>query len=1363
MMINNAEQWKINRAGLMNFWYYDDQEFEFRDGRLLLRGSNGSGKSVTMQSLIPLLLDGNKSPERLDPFGTKARKMDNYIVGEAYDEDERTSYLYLEFIKPNLKKFTTIGMGLRGRKNKPLDSWYFIITDNNRIGQDLFLYKDMGGKIPLSKKELENRLGTSGTVFNGQKEYMKAVNNHLFGYEKIEDYDELIKLLIQLRSPKLSKDFRPTVIYDIMSNALQTLSDDDLRPMSEAIEQMDAVKSNLENLEYTKESINKIKRVYDQYNIFCLTTKANDYIKSEKEYMNLLIKEKNTKKLIKDIENKLVELNQEKQEIERQLKIYEEKQTSLQENDIFKLQKEQTYLNIEIKKLQEDINKKEQRLDKEKTKERELVYEIKKLQENQEVHKDQLDELIEEMNEQALEIQFDEQQFMVEELYKDIDKKYDFNFIKDQLNKYKQLITIGLNAIKEEVTARQEHEKCMADRDKQKLKVEEDNYQLEQAEVQLLEVKEEYIEQIHKWNNNNQLLKITNESLNIIESIIREYESSPSIEDIKSEVTIVNDRQKESFLNEKATLNSGLITLTNRKNELLKEIDEWKNKKDPEPIRKEEVIRSRKILEEKNIPHIPLYKAIDFEQKLDENTKGIIEEALIDMGLLDALIIGKEYESSIEQLGEEFCDKVIYSKPHFLMHELSSMLIVEKETGEVAREQIDDVLKSILIDKGEEIYINEDGFYQLGILGGKTSGNYKSRYIGQLSRKRYREQLINELEIKLKSVDKDIDRINNLINTIQNKINLLEIEYTSFPRIENLVQALEILKEAEDKLNKDKIELGENEKEVEKAFKELSVKKENTRISTEKLLLPKSEKAYSEALIQLDFYNDNLNNLRVSLTNYINNNERITAKQDRKEEIEEVIDNIRYDMNQYENKLLEYKKRIILIEEQLNEKDTEGIKEQLKECILKLKELPAKKDQVIEKYSRNDERLNQLNQEIKNLTKEKEIQKIRYKTYEESYQLEANLNYLPLKKVDSLLEQAIDFYKNNMECLKNNRQLNDYNKILSDRFHENKSSLTEYNVDLYTLFNDYREENSIKLEVFKKRSRLDINVRAEGKEVGFYDFINYIDAKIEENKLVIRDKDRHLFEDILLNNISNKIKAKIQHSEKWVSKMNILMESMNTSSGLSLSLKWKSKKPETEEQLSTKELVDLLRKDAFLLNVTDRERIAKHFRSKIEEAKTMLKSEEYQNTFLVLIKEVLDYRKWFEFQLYSQKTGENKKELTDNAFFTFSGGEKAMSMYVPLFSAVYSRYDGARNDCPRLISLDEAFAGVDENNIRDMFRLLVELDLSFIINSQVLWGTYDTVPSLAMADLQRPENAKYVGVLRYNWNGHKKILLDYQE
>ena len=114
-------------------------------------------------------------------------------------------------------------------------------------------------------------------------------------------------------------------------------------------------------------------------------------------------------------------------------------------------------------------------------------------------------------------------------------------------------------------------------------------------------------------------------------------------------------------------------------------------------------------------------------------------------------------------------------------------------------------------------------------------------------------------------------------------------------------------------------------------------------------------------------------------------------------------------------------------------------------------------------------------------------------------------------------------------------------------------------------------------------------------------------------------------------------------------------------------------------------------------------------------------------------------------------------ELTNNKFFALSGGEKAMAMYVPLFSAVVAKYRGARPDAPRIISLDEAFAGIDELNIREMFRYMIQFNFNFIINSQILWGDYDTVPRMRIYQLLRPQNAKFVTVIPYLWDGSKRI------
>ena len=145
-----------------------------------------------MQSVVPLLLDGNMSPERLDPFGSRDRKMSSYLLEEDDGREERTGYLYLELKRQNSDTYLTIGMGIRARRGKNLDKWYFSLTDGRRIGKDFFLYKDSGEKVTLSKKELENRIGDGGRVIDRQVDYMEYVNRQIFGFET-EEYKNRLK------------------------------------------------------------------------------------------------------------------------------------------------------------------------------------------------------------------------------------------------------------------------------------------------------------------------------------------------------------------------------------------------------------------------------------------------------------------------------------------------------------------------------------------------------------------------------------------------------------------------------------------------------------------------------------------------------------------------------------------------------------------------------------------------------------------------------------------------------------------------------------------------------------------------------------------------------------------------------------------------------------------------------------------------------------------------------------------------------------------------------------------------------------------------------------------------------------------
>ena len=369
------------------------------------------------------------------------------------------------------------------------------------------------------------------------------------------------------------------------------------------------------------------------------------------------------------------------------------------------------------------------------------------------------------------------------------------------------------------------------------------------------------------------------------------------------------------------------------------------------------------------------------------------------------------------------------------------------------------------------------------------------------------------------------------------------------------------------------------------------------------------------------------------------------------------------------------------------------------------------------------------------------------------WQDELALGYLPE------LQEKEEWTPEQVKQLLGKTKENNGNLIgsLNQVFYENNEYLSDYFLQFQHLFTEQEKQRQ---EGWPEAQRLNITAKYQGNRVAFPKLEQYLGEEIQHLEGLIRDQDRELFEDVLSNTVGRKIRSRIYESRNWVNQMNQLMGRMDTSSGLRLHLRWRARTAENEDELDTAELVELLKKDYRVMREEEAQKLNAHFRSKVARARRQAADSGGEITFYQVMKEALDYRKWFEFQLFTQKSGEKQRELTNSVFGTFSGGEKAMSMYVPLFSAVVARYQAAREDAPRLIALDEAFAGVDQRNIRDMFKLMSEFQFNFIINSQVLWGDSDTVDGLAIYQLLRPDNAKFVSVMAYRWDGKVRHVLD---
>lgn len=1338
--------WKMNRAGFLNFWYYDNEIFNFEDGKMLLRGSNGSGKSVTMQSLIPLLLDGDKRPERLDPFGSKARKIDNYLLNEDTDEDERTGYIFMEFKKSSSDTYITIGLGIRAKKNSQTSSWGFCIIDGRRVGIDFELAKTTTGQIPLSKKELENRLGIGGFVTDRMQEYMSKVNELLFGYSNVEDYAELIKLLIQLRSPKLSKDFKPTVLYEIMTNSLPTLTDEDLRPMSEAIESMDATKSKLESLIEARKSLNKIKNVYDNYNKFLMYEKTNNLLESDKAYKHISKEEKQKNIDIADKNTRIDVIKKSIEQLKLEQKYYKEKQESLKDRDEYRIIENLKEFENKIEQDREDLLKKNKKYEEKKQKEVDINHKIRKDEDEIGLKLKSIKSILEDMDNFSEDIGFDEHEFMSGEINSKIEDEYDFLYLQKSYNMYVKLLKEGLELLREKDKILEKFYEKEKHVDNCNKIMDNMNRDLKHSEEIFIELKEEFVEKVNIFNQNNNYLKIPNSKMEKIIELVYNYSISDYFDNIKKVFSEVLNQQLKDI-----EIKIGLKQ--NEINEKQKEIDiktleqkEWENKQDPEPNRKTEIINSRKKLEKLKIPFIPLYKAVDFNDDIDEIRKGIIEEALVEMGLLDALIIPKKHMNEVLKMDNSICDKYIFSEPSYLSYELSKIMHVDKSHKDVF-DNIDDVLKSILIDENKNTFISEDGIYGLGILRGKVTGSYEPKYIGVTARKQYKEKKLLELSSELKLL---IDHRSMLESDLKECVNIKDKmleEADKFPSEDELNQAKNILADSKKSLDRSIEELNIAKEELEKIEKEVTKIKEKCYYACDKIYIePKNVETVSSAIEIANEYDKSLNNLINEHKNYINLRKNIKEKLENREEIEIDISELIGEVEKLKRSIAEIEVSIKNIKETLEFDKMAKIEEEIKECIEKIDEIPKQIINFEREESSLTTSIEHITNDILELEHRKNEIEFKLKFLTSQFIEEYNLGFFSQVQYDFEKESVISIAHkilSDLEDVRNSkRSLRELGENLGDIYHKERNMLAEYRLSL-----EHIGDRSV------------INAKYVGKLLNFYELKIQIEENIQTQSQIIQEKDRVMFEDILANNLSKKIRARINHSKSWVNDMNKLMESLNTSSGLTFSLNWLGKKAENEDELSSEDLVKFLSKDSKLMKQDDIEKFIKHFKYKIEKSRILMLDKGENKSFHAIIKDVLDYRKWFEFKLYFTKTNEKKRELTNNAFFTFSGGEKAMAMYVPLFSAVYARYSGAKSNCPRIISLDEAFAGVDSKNIRDMFRLLDQLNLDFIMNSQVLWGDYDTVSKLSIVEIIRPNNSSTVSLIRYKWNGKIKEMV----
>ena len=255
------ERWRMSRAGIVNVWHYLDNTFDLSGGRMILRGTNGSGKSRALEMLLPFLLDGDR--RRMDATGSGRVSLDELMRTGAAGQTNRTGYLWLELERPD-GQFLTIGALIRHSQSAgKTQVWYF--TTPLRVGHELILIST--NREPLTRDALTELIGPEQLTESAEahRERVRGSVFGLLGEAGRDRYQGLLQLLHTLRSPDVGNRIDEGRLPQILGDSMPPLGEQILARAGEQLDGLTETRTAQQRLEGALAHVRKFLDVYRRY------------------------------------------------------------------------------------------------------------------------------------------------------------------------------------------------------------------------------------------------------------------------------------------------------------------------------------------------------------------------------------------------------------------------------------------------------------------------------------------------------------------------------------------------------------------------------------------------------------------------------------------------------------------------------------------------------------------------------------------------------------------------------------------------------------------------------------------------------------------------------------------------------------------------------------------------------------------------------------------------------------------------------------------------------------------------------------------------------------------------------------------
>ena len=1352
-----TERFQPLRLGLLNLYRFDDEWFPFADGRLLLRGNNGTGKSRVLALTLPFLFDGEVTPTRLEPDGDKAKRAEwNLLLGQ---HDDRLGYTWIEFgrLEDGQPTFVTLAIGMRAVKGKGLAGRWFLVTDR-RIRNDpraaadgtLSLVGDVGQ--PLTRDRLTAALDGHGEVFDTAKAYRAEVDRRLFGLGA-HRYEALVDLLIQLRRPQLSRQMDEDALSNALSEALPPLPHAVISDVAEAFRTLDADRTALASFTAAAEATETFLDTYRRYAGVLSRRRVLEVTRANGEYERTQRELRTAERDGEEAEHRFAALTTERDRARDDERRHTEQVRALETSPTMDRVRELEHAREAASAADERAAQVRADLDQATERSTEHEARVVEARERATRSRDEVVEVAATAAETAASagVASDHRRAVAD---LDLPDVRDPERIvaaraaadtavgrrRDALEHLRGLSVEVVARAREVDAARQRREDLASHLDAARDDEREAASARDQAVVTVLA-------DYRSWRDTlTELAAPAADELGWELEVWREqaHDRSPLAIAVDRAVTDATRRLAEL----RAAHRQQHAAVTGERDRTAAdraEVAAARHLPPPAPHTRDDRTRDGRA-------GAPLWQLVEPVDGADPERTAGFEAAMEAAGLLDAWVTP---DGQVLPPGVHDAAIVTADLPPAADGGLTSVLRACIDPADPLASAVPpEVVRAVLERIGDRpgdgtVWVAEDGRYRAGAVTGAWHKE-TAEHLGHAAREAARRERLAALDRQIEDLDRQVATLDAEAADLEQRAATLSAEQDAAPadtpiREASLTHAAAVQRVAQQR---------ERLAEVEAALVAATAAHDQ------------AQAAYDDAAADVGVDETcHLDVLERSLSDHVAALAALWPRLDAHREVLHGCDRVQADLDAAQAEVERLTARVRQAHDDVL--SAAARRDTLEETV------GAEADEVLERLGRaraDHEGATRRREELDDQLVDAKgaLERARQRTEDLSTALEDHAARRADRVADlatvidaglvavadpALTEVVEELPEGPLAADRGVRLARRIDQVLGevaaddDTWSRVQRGIHGHYADLEQALLPHDLHPVVELP----DGLFVVTAPFQGEARSMPDLHRLLVDEVTSRQALLTAREREVLQNHLIGDVAAHLHALLREGEDWVAEVNAELDRMPTSTGMKLRFTWQARPDLPSFPAARRHLLG----HHAGWTPEQRDEIGTFLQERIAQ----VREADPAGTWQAHLEAALDHRGWHTFVIERQQDGQWTR-LTRRSHGTGSGGEKALALTVPQFAAAAAHYRSAAAFAPRLIMLDEAFVGIDAGMRAQCLGLLQHFDLDLVMTSEREWGCYPTVPALAIAQLATHPDVDAVGVSRWVWNGRERVRAD---